>query len=419
MAVRLRVPAPARLLYTPARYKGLHGGRGSAKSTSVADALVVRGVERPTRALCAREIQKSLRTSVYQLLLDRIDAHGLGGAYHATERGIFGPNGTQFLFAGLRTNPDSIKSMEGLDIAWVEEADRASQTSLDLLTPTLRKPGSELWFTWNRRSVKDPVDNLFLGGRPSPGALIAQMNWRDNPFFPDVLREEMLWMKERDRDKWMHIWEGHPLQRTESKVFQHWTVDDLDDEVEGMELVARFGADWGMRDPTVLVKVYRFGRTLYIAREAYKVGATIDETPALFAGSDDREEPRWDNRWSHPGVEGVERGTIVADSAYPQTIRYLKDRGFSIRGALKGAGSVEEGVEFMKAHDIVVHPSCTHCQDELATYSYRIDPITDEILPELADKDNHVIDSIRYALEGERRKGGTPRIATHVEAVRL
>ena len=418
-SLKLRVPSPARILYRDARYKVLHGGRGSAKSTSAADALVIRGVQQPIRWLCAREIQKSLRTSVYQLLLDRIEAHGLGAAYRATERGIFGPHDSQFLFAGLRTNPASIKSMEGLDGAWVEEADRCSQQSLDLLTPTLRKEGSEAWFTFNRRNEKDPVDNMFLGGKPPPNSLVEQMTWRDNPFFPEVLREEMLWMKERDRDKWLHIWEGEPLRRSEARVFPHFTVEDLDDEVAGMDLVARFGADWGMRDPTVLVKVYRFGRTLYIAREAYKVDCTIDETASLFAGTDDREEPRWSNPHMHPGVEGVMRGNIVADSASPQIIKHLKDRGFHIRGAIKGAGSIEEGVEFMRAHDIVVHPSCTHSQDELTYYSYKIDPHTDEILPELSDKDNHVIDAIRYALEGERRNSGRSQVATHVEVVSL
>lgn len=417
--MRLRTPAAAKILYQPARYKGLYGGRGSGKSTSAADALVLKGAVDPLRTLCAREIQKSLRTSVYQLLRDRIEANGLGGFYDFTERGIFGANGTQFLFAGLRTNPDSIKSMEGLDIAWVEEADRASQQSLDLLTPTLRKDGSELWFTWNRRNKKDAVDNLFLGGTPPPGALFKEMNWRDNPFFPSVLREEMLWLKGRDRDKWLHVWEGQPLERTDAKVFHNWTEGDLDDLVEKLNPVARFGADWGMRDPTVVVKVYIIGRKIYIAEEAYKVNATIDEIPALFAGSDKwREKPRWENKFSHVGVKGIMEGKIVADSASPQTIRYLKDRGFSIVGAVKGAGSIEEGVEFLKAYEIVVHPSCTHCIDELNQYKYEEDPDTEEILPKLADKDNHVIDAIRYAVEADRRKGtNRTKIATATEAV--
>ena len=404
--VHRTIPAKFQGLYRPARYKGYHGGRGGAKSHSFADALVSRGVERRTRWLCAREIQKSLSTSVHQLLVDKIVEQKLQSAYHITRDGIRGPHDTHFMFAGLRTNPDSVKSMEDLDGAWVEEADRCSQTSLDLLTPTVRKPGSELWFSWNRRQTKDPVDNLFLGGAPPPGAIVQEVNWRDNPFFPKVLYDEMMWMKGRDRDKWLHVWEGQPLSRSEAKVFTNWTVDDLDNQIPE-DCIPKFGMDFGFSvDPTVLVKIYRFGRTLYIAREAYKVKCTIDETPSLMAGSDDfiPEKPRWKNPFGHRGIPGARKHKIVADSARPETIRYLVDRGFNVIRSIKGAGSVEDGVEFMQAHDIVIHPSCTHCIDEFGYYKWKEDPITDEILPVLEDKNNHVIDAARYALEADRRR---------------
>lgn len=386
------------------RYFAYHGGRGSAKSHSVASHLVLTGVKRPLRWLCAREIQKSLTMSSMQVLKDKIVAHGLENAYTATRDGIFGPNGTQFLFAGLRTNPDSVKSMEGLDGAWIEEADRCSQTSLELLTPTIRKDGSQVIFTFNRRNVTDPVDKMFIGGRPPPKSVVKQVNWKDNPFFPSVLYDEMMWLKSRDRDKWLHVWEGNPLSRSEVRVFNNWEIDDLD-AVIPKGAVARWGADWGFAiDPTVLVKMYRWGRTLYIAREAYKVKCEIEETPALFAGSDWFDPPRWENRFNHPGVDEVLSGQIVADSARPETISYMRARGFNIKSAIKGARSVEEGVEFVKTLDIVVHPSCTHVLDELALYGYKVDKITDAVLPQLADRDNHVIDAIRYALEGERRQ---------------
>jgi len=399
----INIPEAFDFLFEPSRYKAAHGGRGSAKSHSFASALVLRGVQRPTRWLFCREIQKSLATSVHQLLRDKIDDHGLGAAYRVTKDGIRGPNGTHFLFAGLRTNPDSIKSMEGLDGAWVEEADRVSQASLDLLLPTVRKEGSEIWFSWNRRNESDPVDQLFLGGTPPPGSIVRQVNWRDNPFFPSVLREEMYWMKERDRDKWAHVWEGEPLRLSEARVFKNWREDDLDDQVPE-DCVARWGSDWGFSiDPTVLVKMYRWGRTLYIAREAWKIGCEIDDIPSLFAGSDSHVPPRWENKRKHKGVEGVMSGQIVADSARPETISYLRHRGFNIKGAIKGARSIEEGIEFINSHDVVVHPDCKHVVNELDLYSYKVDKQTDEILPELEDKDNHTIDSIRYGLEGDRR----------------
>lgn len=408
------VPRKFKGLYRPSRYKVFHGGRGGAKSHTIADYLVQQGVERRMRWLCAREIQKSLSTSVHQLLVDKIVENRLQSAYEITREGIRGPHDTHFLFAGLRTNPDSVKSMEDLDGAWVEEANRCAQVSLDLLTPTVRKPGSELLFSFNRGKTTDPVDDLFLGGTPPPNSLVQQVNWRDNPWFPKVLYDEMMWMRGRDYDKYLHVWEGHPLKRTEAIVFHNWKEGDLDNQVPE-NAIPMFGADWGMRDPTVLVKAYLIGeRTLYVAREAYKVGCTIDETPALFAGSDPRglEDARWKNTFGHRGIEGAQSGRIIADSAYPQTIRYLNDRGFNVVPAKKGPGSIEEGIEFLQSFDIVVHPSCEHTMEELGYYAYKVDKHTDEVLPELEDKDNHVIDSLRYAAESARRAQRS-RVSVH------
>jgi phage terminase large subunit len=420
----LVIPGPFRELFVPARYKAYHGGRGGGKSHSFAGALVLMGAQRRMRIGCYREIQKSIATSVKQLLDDKIEDAGLRDFYTSTQFGIVGKNGTQFLFGGLRTNPDAIKSTEGLDVAWIEEADRVSQRSIELLTPTLRKPGSELWASWNRKSVKDPIDNMFLGGEPPPRSVVKQVNWRDNPFFPEELRDEMEWLKRRDHDKWLHVWEGYPLARSESRVFNNWEEGDLDDLVPD-DCVPLFGSDWGFSvDPTVLVKCYIWGRTLYIAEEAYKVKCEIDETPALFAGDDRREwlheTERWKNPHKHKGVSGVRNGLIIADSARPETISYMKRHGFNIRGAIKGAKSVEEGVEFVKTLDVVIHPRCKHTMQEFQTYSYKVDPDTDVVLPELEDRHNHVIDAVRYAVEAKRRGRFGQRIATAgVEVVDL
>lgn len=403
------LPAAFRELFLPARHKAYHGGRGGAKSHSFATVLAIMGKQRPLRWLCTREIQKSIRTSVKQLLDDKIRDLGLGDHYTSTDRGLAGRNGTEFLFAGLRTNPENIKSMEGLDGVWVEEADRVSQRSLDILEPTLRKGGSELWYSWNRRSVKDPVDRKFLGkDGPPPRSIVRRVNHGDNPWFPADLREQMLWDKARDRDKWLHIWEGEPVAHSEARVFRNWRVDDIDEVLAANPgAVPRLGADWGFSvDPTVLVRCYLLpNRVLYFRDEAYKVGCEIDETPALFAGDDDRDPPRWANPHRHRGIPGARAGLIVADSARPETISYMNRQGFTVRRALKGAGSVEEGVEFMKSHDIVVHPGCRHVEDELCLYSYKTDPLTGDVLPTLADRDNHTVDACRYAVEAARRRG--------------
>ena len=410
-AVRmLEIPDTFEELFQPYRHKATHGGRGGGKSHNYAAALIILGAQKPFRVGCYREIQKSIKASVKTLLDDKIEQAGLmGHFYNSTEYSIKGANGTEFMFAGLRTNPDSVKSTEGLDVAWIEEANTVSQNSLGLLTPTVRKEGSELWYSWNRRHAHDPVDNMFLGGSPPPRSFVQQVNWRENPWFPDVLREEMDWDRSRDIDKWRHVWEGELLQRSEARVFKNWRTEDIDDMVPS-DCPPRIGADWGFAsDPTVIVECYVIEslRVLYFRREKYKIRCEIDDTPALFAGSDTREPARWKNPHTHEGLESVRKGhRIVADSARPETISYMKRHGFDIVRATKGPNSVEEGVEFMQSYDIVVHPDCVHVADELTHYSYLLDPLTEAVLPALGDKHNHTIDACRYALEDIRRGGG-------------
>jgi phage terminase large subunit len=410
------LPEWAEPLFEPYRYKGAHGGRGSAKSHSFASALTIKGVERPISWLCAREIQKSIKDSVKKLLEQKIETNGLTDYYHPpTETEIRGKNGTSIIFAGLRSHPDSIKSIEGLDGAWVEEAHKVSQRSLDILVPTVRKPGSELWFTWNPELPTDPIDKLLrTPGAAPPRSWVTEVNYWDNPWFPDVLREEMEWDRKRDLDKYLWVWEGKYQRNSEARVFKNWRVEPFETPAD-----ARFylGADWGFSvDPSVLVRCWIDGRTLYVDYEAYAVGCEIDHTPFLFAGCDDeqlRSLPGNDHAWRvlsptrrdlWTGVPGARQWPIKADSARPETISYMVRHGFpNITKALKGPNSVMDGIEFLKSFDIVVHPRCRHTADELATYSWKLDPLTNEVLPVLDDKKNHVIDALRYAVEAQRR----------------
>jgi phage terminase large subunit len=150
------------------------------------------------------------------------------------------------------------------------------------------------------------------------------------------------------------------------------------------------------------------GKYLFVDGEAYKVGCAIDETPALFAGFDTQRPPRWANPFLDVGIDGAMTHQITADSARPETIDYMAKRGFIIQSAIKGPGSVEEGINFLKSYDIVVHPRCRRLSDEMVLYSWQTDRLTGDILPKLADRDNHVIDALRYALEGARKAiGGT------------
>lgn len=397
MAGNIQIPACFQFLYdpSPARYRAAFGGRGSGKSHAFAQALVIRGANRPTRALCCREIQKSLKSSVKRLLSDKIKACGLSHLYTELETEIRGPNGTLFLFEGLRSNPDSVKSMEGLDLAWVEEANTVSQRSLDLLIPTVRKPGSEIWFTWNPKSAKDPVDNLLRGKVKPPGSMIRRVNFDLNPFFPRVLRRDLDFDRQRDPDKYAHVWLGEYLRNSEARVFKNWREDEIEPPVDA---VFYYGADWGFSiDPTVLIRCWIKGRTLYVDREVYEVGVEMDDLPSFFAG--DAPAGEWANPLGYRGMPGAHRWPIRGDSASPQTISHLRRRGFNIEPAVKGMGSIEEGVEFLRSYEIVVHPRCRHTIDELTLFSFKTDKLTDRVLPVLADKDNHVIDALRYSIE--------------------
>jgi phage terminase large subunit len=191
--------------------------------------------------------------------------------------------------------------------------------------------------------------------------------------------------KRRDPDKYQHVWMGEYLRNSQSRVFRNWKIEDFEAPADAIH---RLGADWGFSvDPTVLVRCHIIGRTLYIDYEAYMIGCEIVNTPELFLQ-----------------VPEAEKWPIVADSARPETISHMRKNGFpKIMGAVKGPRSLEEGIEFLKNYDIVVHPRCLHTIDELTLYSYKTDPLTGKILPLLEDKKNHVIDALRYACEGVRR----------------
>lgn len=389
----IKLPEAFAPLFQPARYKAFYGGRGSAKSHSFAAALIILAAQRRLRVVCCREIQRSIKDSVKRLLDDKIEQLGLQDFYQSTDTEIRGQNGSLFVFAGLRTNPDTLKSMEAVDIAWVEEAHSVSERSLNILVPTVRQPGSEIWLSWNPTNENDPVDVRFRE-QPPPNSVVREVSFADNPWFPDVLREEMEWDKRRDPDKYAHIWLGEYQKRSEARVFHNWRVESF----ETPEDVERFyfGADWGFaNDPTVLIRCFVKDRTLYVDAESYKIGLEIDHTPA---------------KWK-TDIPGCEQWPITADSARPETISYINRQGFRVKPAKKGKGSLEDGVEFLKSFDIVVHPRCKHTADELSLYSYKVDPQTDEVLPQLSDKHNHVIDALRYAVESVRRSRGAKKLA--------
>lgn len=236
-----------------ARYKGAYGGRGSAKSHDRAQHVIIRMASEPgLRVVCLREVQNSIRDSVHQLLADWIERLGLGALFDITRDEIRGTNGSKAVFRGMKDqNADSIKSLEGYDIAWFEEAQTCTQRSLDLLRPTIRAPGSELWFTWNPRNKTDPVD-LFLRAHRPDNAIVVKANYSENPFFPEELEAERLLDEGADEARYRHIWLGDYEDISETQLIsakliegarkRYIQADKNDEKIMGVD-VGRFGDD--------------------------------------------------------------------------------------------------------------------------------------------------------------------------------
>lgn len=388
MRVEIPVAPVFEPLLSPARYKGTKGGRGSGKSWFWAGEAVEACLF-GKNVLCVREVQKSIADSVKRLIEGRIAEFGLSDYFTTTDAEIRCQlSGGMMIFRGMQNHTaSSIKSLEGFDIAWWEEAQTASQYSLDLLIPTIRSAGSELWFSWNPENETDPVEKLLVH-EPPEGAVVITANWSDNPWFGEPLLSDMLRDRERDPDKYAHIWEGKYRNLSEARVFRNWRVG----QVDVPELaVWHFGVDFGFaQDPAAALRCAQVGaRTLYIDHEAWEIGCPTEALPKLLHQVPHIHE--WHSR---------------ADSARPETIDYLRRHGFpKMMPARKGKGSVEDGITFLQGMDIVVHPRCVNLVKELSSYAYQTDKQTAQIIPKVEDANNHLIDALRYACERLHIKG--------------
>jgi len=361
-----------------ARYKIISGGRGSAKSWEVAAELVTRGAQKKIRVLCCREIQRSIKQSVHKLLSDTIDRLGLNNDYKITDHKISNRNGTEFFFEGLWQNIDSIKSIEGIDYCWVEEAQTTSHRSWTTLTPTIRKHDSEIWITYNPTDDYDAVHQFSLN--PPDNAIVIEQNAEHNPFLPDVLKEESEHMKKTDYELWRHIWGGETLKRSDAEVLGgKWTVDYF--ETPG-NVDFYHGVDWGFgADPTVLVRCFVHDNTLYIDKAKYWYQSDLEQLPEQFI--------------HHVPTSASWR--IYADSANPAEIRYIYNKGLNVRAVKKT--TIEAGIRYLRSYQkIVIHEDCKELIEEAKQYKYKTDEKTGEVTPKIIDAFNHGWDAIRYAL---------------------
>lgn len=382
-ALTLDIAEAFGFLFQPARYKVAYGGRGGGKSWSIARALLAQAYAKPLRILCAREFQSSIADSVHKLLSDQIDATGLAPWFEVQKTTIIAKTtGSQFIFKGLHRNIQGIRSTEGADICWVEEAQTVSEESWRILIPTIRTAGSEIWISFNPMQETDPTYQRFVV-HPPPDALVRKVGWEANPWFSDTLDRERRYMLATDPDAYEHVWGGACQQISEATVLRgkvivqsFATPDDAD---------FYFGVDWGFAEsPTVMVRCYMADDCLYIDHEAYSVGCELDHTDALF-----------------DCVPGARDWPIKADSARPETISFMRRRGFNIAAAEKWPGSVEDGIAHLKAfRKIIVHERCPRTAQEARLYSYKIDAKTGQVLPKIVDAHNHCWDAVRYALDG-------------------
>lgn len=382
------------------RYRGAFGGRGSAKTRSFALMAAVRGYMYAQAGesgviLCGREFMNSLEDSSMEEVKQVIrSVPWLDAAYDIGEKYIRTRNGLiNFVFCGLRHNLDSIKSKSKILIAWVDEAESVGETGWQKLIPTVREEGSEIWVTWNPEKKGSATDKRFRSVT-DPDMCIVPLNYQDNPWFPSTLEKE----RQRDRlrlspEVYSWIWDGDYLESTEASVFKGKF------EIAPFEAGKNWdgpyqGLDFGFaQDPTAAVRAYIHDETLFIRNEAVRVELEIDETGAFI----NSRIPGWNDY--------AARG----DNARPESISYLKRHGmFHIRPCLKGKGSVEDGIAFIKSFKkVVIHPECERTIHEFKSYRYKTDRLSGDVLPELVDADNHCIDAVRYALEPimKRKRG--------------
>lgn len=369
-------------------YKAVHSGRAGGKSHFFAELMLARMVKDPDlQCVVIRKYRQSITNSVQLLLKNKIGALGWGAFFDTQGNVIKRIGGSGFIaFKGMQDhNAESIKSFENFGIAWVEEATEIDQYSLELLIPTIRANGSELWFTWNPDQPIDPVDAFFRKDPPKD-ALVTQIDFRQNPFLTEKSKQDEKEALERDPEKHDWIWLGGYNVKSDALIFSGcWRVESLDEGSIAQWDGPYFGGDWGFAtDPTVAVQIFIVGDIIYFRRESYKYRLPLDSIAQQWKAD----------------IPGIEKHLVKADSSRPDTIDHVRKKGIPrLIGCTKGTGSVENGIEWMKSKQIIVHPSCENTILEFKRYRYKQNK-AGEVLPEIIDKDNHAIDSGRYALEG-------------------
>lgn len=391
--------------YGDVDYRVVHGGRASGKTLSMAKMACVQAMSfaaagQTGAVLCGREFMNSLEDSSLAEIKAAIASEpqvlqpwfDVGEKYVRT-KGL--PGRVDFLFVGLRHNIDSIKGKSRVLLTWLDESENISEVAYRKLLPTIMRFGGECWISYNPESPESATHMRFRANK-SDRILITECNFEDNPWFDEKLRREMEDDYKYRPETADHIWKGEFLTLTEAQVFSgKFRMEAMEPPPGSSPLI---GLDFGFStDPACAVKIYKIGRVLLWRREFYKRGILHHQLGGEI----------------HKAIgDDVAKYDVVADSSRPDDIAYLRQpisaSGGSfqiprIKPSIKGKGSVEAGVEFIKSHENVIHPDCPNVMKEFKMFSYRVDRNSGQILPVLASGWDHGIDAGRYALESTMR----------------
>lgn len=385
-------PAKLEPLFKPARYKVLWGGRGGAKSWGVARALLILGAANPLRILCAREIQRTISDSVHRLLSDQIQALGLSRHYQVLEAEIRGINGTSFTFAGLRQQDvGKIKSFEGVDICWVEEAQTVTKKSWDVLIPTVRKPDSEIWLTFNPELDTDDTYVRFVAN-PPPNTVLINVNYSDNPWFPETLEKERLHLKRTDPEAYQNVWEGKCRSSVEGAIYQREIQDVLADQrirpvPYDPKLKVHTVWDLGFNDAMTIIFVQRLSGELRILDYIEDSHKTLSEYVAMI------QERRW--VWGYDWIPHDGEAKDIKTGKSAREVLNALGRDAKVVPKM----DVEAGIKAAR----LIFPRCYFNVDKtkrlvdcLKRYRRAIPVSTNEPAAPLHDEYSHGADAFRY-----------------------
>lgn len=378
-------PAALECLSAKSRYKVLKGGRGGGKSHSIAKMILVRMMAEKMVILCTREFQTSIKDSVHRLLSRQIEQMGLGQYFEIQKATIIcTKTGSEAIFAGLADKTvDSIKSLEGAKICWVEEAQTVSDRSWQLLIPTIRVPDSEIWISFNPDEETDPTYQRFIVNAP-PNCAIATLNWNDNPWLPDVLREEKDYLYSVDPDTAAHVWGGACRKASDAQILRgRYRVQEFEPK-PGLWDGPYQGIDFGFaQDLGTFVRCWIWEGDLYIEYESAGLEIDTDLLPSY-----------WDE------IPGARDYIARADCSRPETISQVKRLGYKrVIGCTKWTGCEKDGIDHIRSYkNIIIHPRCPEAAKEARLWSWKKNKGGD-ILPETTGKFDNTWAAVRYALE--------------------